>query len=178
LKLEHERSRSKWDEYATYKREHELRDIREVARAVGRDARSVWRHAELRGRGTRYEGKFAGAPPLLFDAADVRLIQQAIDESPTGVVHRDPKRRATWYYRRFNSTKMYGRVAPALAASNGKTTGKPREVLTDEKERRIVKLASEVRTDGRRRHSQEGIARIVGCSRGLVRHVLAQNKTG
>jgi DNA-binding XRE family transcriptional regulator len=85
---------------------------------------------------------------------------------------------AAKFYARFGSTAAYGWAAPERAREKGKQPGMPehKRVVTPEKRERILKLAAELKSDGKPRHSQRAIARIVGVTRGSVEHELRKQR--
>jgi hypothetical protein len=87
------------------------------------------------------------------------------------------ERIASFYWARFKDTRQAGRLAKEIATARGKKVGAPFSAVDDEVARRILKLDAETSTDGRKRHSQRAIARIVGVSRGAVENVL-RNREG
>jgi hypothetical protein len=115
-------------------------------------------------------GKNGGA--WLFSDEDVERIKERLTSSRRGELHDDAYRHQQWYRHRFsNSPRGVGRRAQELAAKKGKKVGRPANLLTEEKRRRI----RELRAQG---HSQRQIAYLAGVSRGSVRHVLASEQVG
>jgi hypothetical protein len=98
------------------------------------------------------------------------LVRRVLDARP-------PREIADWYWHRFGSTKKAGQLAKVIAESEGKKVGPAFSAVDAEKARRILKLADEKRPDGKPRHSQRAIARLVGVSRGCVENVL-RNREG
>jgi transcriptional regulator with XRE-family HTH domain len=148
---------------------------REVARRVDRAHRDIVCH--YAGRvvdGQRLGQQIAGTGPhgggWFFTEDEIAVIQRHTLRLP----HGDPRRRANWYKQRHNSTSLYGRLAPVLAAERGKTVGRPLS-LTAEQADRIHRMAAEGA-------SQRTIAYTVGVSRASIRNVLrlteAEKKVG
>jgi len=147
----------------TLKADNGLLEVWEVARKLDRTPRVIWRHIWQHNLGQSV--MVLGLKHTLLNGDDVNRLRSITTSSS---LHNDPRRRSQWYYALHKNTKMYGRKAAELAKEQGNQVGRPRELMTIEKEQRIVKLAAQGR-------SQRGIAYIVGVSRGTVRHVLARN---
>jgi hypothetical protein len=79
---------------------------------------------------------------------------------------------AAWYWTHPSRLRWRGRLAPAVATEKGKKVGRKFEKVDAEKAARILRLADERRLDGKPRHSQRTIARMVGVSRGSVQNVI------
>lgn len=91
-------------------------------------------------------------------------------------LHADPVRKARWAHTRHGSTRFYGRANRELAAAKGNKVG-PRFTEVDVvKAEKILRLSDEKNADGKPRHSQRTIARMVGVSRSSVRNVLANRE--
>jgi transcriptional regulator with XRE-family HTH domain len=100
-----------------------LRSLSDLAAEAGRSAHAVWVMANRLGRGRHYPG-FGRGDILLFTQSDAERIHRQIAESPTGIVHREPRRRGRWFDKRWKTKAEYGRQAPALAAEKGNKLGR------------------------------------------------------
>lgn len=142
------------------------------------DSRRCWRTTPIAGKSDRRRRHIKGKHCLFVRGHDRlsdegRRIQSAGMTAKMNALHADPQRKAKWAYRRHGSTRLYGRANRELAARKGKKVGPKFTEVDVVKAEKILGLSDEKNADGKPRHSQRAIARMVGVSRSSVRNVLA-----
>jgi transcriptional regulator with XRE-family HTH domain len=104
-----------------------LRTMSEAEAYLDRSRLTIAVLAKKLGIGLREPGVRGQGARWLFSDEELDLIAERMQKAPTAALHADPRGRATWYFHRFRSTRLYGRLgtdAGALGAADGIEAGR------------------------------------------------------